>query len=770
MSCEYFSHSGMPMGMMTVPGVEPNVRVLDIDTTTATRWFSSIGGVVYAGDQVRAYVGDTLVGQFRCDEVVERDLLLSTLAQDPRVHLGHLAKAFDISSEMLRRIRRTRTEEGVAALVVRGRCGAPLRLNAQQRSRIERRFESGASIDEVAVTQGKKGVSRATIGRVHKAWKLRTTASVAPAQVAPNQELTLATTPELPAVQEHANSSPVDAVLSLDETTADEASDHGVAAAASAANVEAAGSPEESQGRGDRLSATEVESCVAMQHAGTWLLIAMVTRLGLHEAAESSREGRVVCSALRLALDACIAALALGEKCVEGVRRLATPSAGALLRADHAPAATWVRRVLGAFSAQAGGASFHLRMLGNYLHAQEHNDDAPDVFYVDNHLRAYTGKEVIRRGWRMQDKRVKPGCTDFYVHDVEGNPVYRYSSPEHASLTEHLTPVARLLRMALGVERKILLAFDRGGSFPTAMAELRDEGFDFVTYERKPYALLASTDFTRTIILDEETYGICERRRRNLRAERGRVRRIAVRTPEGRQINVLAVSEQSAEWLVQHMFGRWVQENAFKHGVERWGINQLDGRTTEDCSPDAIIPNPANRRLTNARRIACIREGDARRELARLENGDPKRAKWESQLKEAMKEQEEIEARLPAAPPHARLADTELAGKLVAHTAEYKVTIDTVRIACTNAEADLAEVLAKHMSKHGEAKRALRNLFMAPGRVRVNERSITVELMPAGTRSELDAFQRLFATVNTWQLKLPGDDKGRRLVFRAQLQ
>jgi hypothetical protein len=29
------------------------------------------------------------------------------------------------------------------------------------------------------------------------------------------------------------------------------------------------------------------------------------------------------------------------------------------------------------------------------------------------------------------------------------------------------------------------------------------------------------------------------------------------------------------------MRGRWRQENGFKHGVERWGINQLDRRSTE---------------------------------------------------------------------------------------------------------------------------------------------------------------------------------------------
>ena len=776
MGCEYLTYPAHPIGMTIASDSEARLPEVESSTRATTRWFSPIGGVHYAQDAVRVYVGDTLIGEFEPDDVVERDLVLTALAGDPKVHLGRLAAAFDISSEMLRRIRRIRQTAGIKALVVRGRRGTKPRLSEKQQSKIEAKFEAGVSIDGVLVVEGRRWkASRATIGRVHKAWTSRRAASAQPA--VPSEDVATTRDPELPfaqppqmSVAESLDAGAPGEAAAAPEQAEPRAADSTEARELSTSSVVSAGPVKEEKGSDDDIAAGEVRSCAVMQHAGTWLLIAMAARLGLHAAAEAFGEDRVLRSALRIALDACIAALAIGEKCIEGVRRLATPSGGALMRADHPPAATWVRRVLGAFAAAGGAAQFHLRMLGNYLRAHERGDEQePEVLYVDNHLRPYTGKAVIRRGWRMKDKRVVPGCTDFYVHDGEGSPVYRFTSPAHASLTEHLAPVARLLRLALGDAQKILLVFDRGGSFPTAMATLRDEGFEFVTYERKPYALFASAEFTETITIDAEQYGIYEDRKRNLRNKLGRVRRLAVRTPEGRQINLLAVSEQPAEWLVAKMFGRWVQENSFKHGVERWGINQLDGRTTQHYPPDAIIPNPAHRRLTNARRIAQVREGDARRELARLKKEDPKRAKYQRAIDEAIEEQDAIAARLPAAPKHTRLADSELAGTLVHHTVEYKLAIDTVRIACANAEADFAATLAPHMRQPGQAKRALRNLFLAPGRVRVNERSIAIELMPACTRSERAALQRLLATVNTWQLKLPGDAAARRLVFKAQL-
>jgi hypothetical protein len=468
------------------------------------RWFSAIGGAHSAGDVSRVFVGGTRIGEYARGDVVARDLIVVGLAADPKVHLGRLARAFEISSEMLWRVRRTHEKAGVRALVVRGRRGSERKLSAEQ------------------------------------------------------------------------------------------------------------------------------------------------------------IEG----------LDACAAALAIGEKCVEGVRRLATPSGAALLRGQNAPAATWVRRVLGAFAAAGGGARMHLRMLGHDLREQEHEEEIPAVFYVDNHLR--------------------------------------------------------------------------------------------------PYATLSSTEFSDTIQIDGESFGIHESRK-NLGKGRGRVRRIAVRTPEGDQVNVLAVSQQPAGWIVTKMFGRWVQENAFKHGVERWGINQLDGRSTEPYPPDAVVPNPARPRLARALRIARVREGDARRELSRLAEGHPERSRCEQDIAGAIDEQKQLEALLPSTPRHARVADTELADKLVRHTAEYKVVIDTVRIACANAESELATRLGTHLTRPAEAKRVLRNLFLAPGRVRVRATVVQVELMPAATASELAAIRALLEQRNARRLTLPGDARRRQLRFGLQL-
>jgi len=516
--------------------------------------------------------------------------------------------------------------------------------------------------------------------------------------------------------------------------------------------------------------------------------LSMVHALGLHAAVDQGWDavGRWR-DRLRVALDAVVLALGLDQRCVEGVRRLRTSSGGVLLRSDGVPTASWTRRIIkhylmtdippesGTDPHQGRGHKAQMRMMELYLSQARDAQQAPAVFYVDNHMRAYTGKYTLRKGWRMQDKRARPGASDYYVHDEDGRPVFRYTAPEHDSLCRWLTPVTQTLREALGSQQRILLAFDRAGAFPESMATLRDRGFEFVTYERRPYPTLPKTWFTEQLIIgdddggDGEVIGVYERRRKNLGKGRGRVRRISLLMADGYQVNLLAISDEPVARLVEVMLGRWVQENGFKHGNERWGINQLDGRKKQPYPPDTIIPNPARRRLDHAMRLARAQEGRARNKLARLNADDPKRDKYEKELDEALLDQKLYLMFRAIAPVKAPLKDTELAGKLVKHKGDYKALLDTVRIACANAESELALLLAPHLRRPREAKKALANVFAAPGAVRVNAKSVTITLKPAGTPNERQAFGALFEQVNRLGLSLPGDPEAHRLRFRVQL-
>ena len=521
------------------------------------------------------------------------------------------------------------------------------------------------------------------------------------------------------------------------------------------------------------LRSRPVASGRLVQHVGSWLVMALAQEHGLHQEAARLAGG----DATRIALDATLAALAIGERTVEGVRRLQTSTAPLLLRCDHIPTANSVRRRLHAF-ANEHGAALMARIGERYLDAARAAANEPAVFYVDNHLRTYTGQAVVRKGWRMQDKRSVPGASDYYVHDEDGRPVFRIDTPSHDSLCQWLMPIVTRLRAGLGAEERILLVFDRAGAFPVEMAALRDAGVEFVTYERRPYPDLAPSDFERTIVVRGETYGVHESRLKNLGDGRGRVRRIALRTTEGKQINLLAISAAPLEQLVGFLMGepsldtpsgRWQQENAFKHGAERWGINQLDGRKVEPYPAGTIIPNPARRRNERALKIARADEGRARCALAAANLTDQRRARAEADLADAIQRRVALELARPMIPKHAPIEQTELAGKLVRHPAELKAVVDTMRIVCANVEAELADIIAPALKRPREAKKVIANVFAAPGRVDVTKSEIRVRLSPAANRSEHAAIRRLLAEITARKLTLPGDAQRRPLRFELHI-
>ncbi|MFI5297140.1 MAG: putative transposase [Polyangiales bacterium] len=701
------------------------------------RWFSLRGCVVRHDDgRCDVLVGGTLVGSYEPGDLAARDVILVTLAAEPTMHLGLLAKAFGLSRSAMDAVRAKFAAGGLQALVVR-RSGAPKeRLDARAKAGLAKLFEEGLSITEAhaRVVSKRRAVSRATVGREKQRWEAARAKST-------STHATTTAPQQLALIAEVAT--PADAILHDDaETTDDQDSID------DDADVE-----------------PEPRSARHVQHLGAWLMVAMVAQLGLHASASEAARDRVSARRTRLAIDATVIALAIGEPTIEGVRRLSTSTSPTLLRTTTCPGPEWIRHTFRRLCTDAGGALMHWRMLQRYLVSERTADERPAVFYVDNHLRPYHGQETLRRGWRMQDRSVVAGVTDYYVHDESGCPLWREAVAHHGSLTDKLRSIAAHLRLGFDDDQqRVLLAFDRVGAFPGPISELRDAGVDFVTYERKPYPLLAKTVFDQVTKIDGDTVHYHEART-NLGAGRGRVRRISFLTDDGRQINLLASSSLPAEELINIQWHRWCQENGFKHGVERWGINQLDARKTEPYPPNTVVPNPARRRLDHALRLLAAREGKLRCALVEAKD-DARRAQIEADISAVSERRLTLKTLRATTPKRAPLSDTELAGELVHHVPDYKILVDTIRIACANAEAELAAMIAPTLPKPAEAKRLLRTIFNAPGRLTVGVQTLTLHLDVAATPAERDALEVFATAFEARRLALPGGRTRKTLRVR----
>ena len=455
----------------------------------AYHWFSRGGCVLRGeGDERRVFVGGTLIGTFGPRERPVRNALLIALSASPEVHLGKLCEAFGVSDETLRRLRQLYRSKGIEAVLAHGPKGSKSLVTPTLRARIERLRDKGLSLSQVR-DQIKGAVSRTTIARVRgrsARAKAETSAAVesAPAEVAVDDVPMAAAQLSLPPGPEAPSEAVTVSPCATSETPASAGAETAATADGDRDETEATKQPEgcgspadepppappaddERKGADAVIATSMPVSARLVQHLGTWLMLAIVARLGLYKyAADVASTRAQQPGAVRLAIDAAICALTIGQRCIEGVRRLATPSASTLLRAHHAPSATWVRRVLGGIARELGGFTLHYRMACEYIRADVADTSAhePVVFYVDNHTRRYTGHHVLRKAWRMQDKKAVPGATDYYVHDQDGRSLLRIDVASNAPLTQWLLPVAKILRDAVGPDQRILLGFDRAGA------------------------------------------------------------------------------------------------------------------------------------------------------------------------------------------------------------------------------------------------------------------------------------------------------------------
>ncbi len=710
------------------------------ETEPSRMWFGRGGCVEQHDDGTCAvFVRGELLGVYAGDDVASRDVYIAVVMdQAPR---EDIARAFRVSVATVGRVATRRTRGGARAVADYGRRGGWTVRTPKLLQRLTELFEKGLG-PRAAHAAVAKQASYGTVYKVYRGWSAGRTASATPPDAA-------------------APAQPSLALVVVSDTA--EASEPAPTTPPVAARTEATpGEP--------TLEAVAPPAGTVVQHVGSWLLLAGLRELGLYDLA-AQHQGEVAGASLRAAIDATAISLALGEGSVEGVRRLETASVDALLRRRGGISASWTRRVLHDF-ADVSAKTFPEAMASRLLARAGEGEDR--VFlYVDNHLRPYTGQHVIRKGWRMQDKRAVPGTTDYYVHDEEGCPLWRMSTTSHDSLCAWLMPVVEFAKLSLGDEVTPVLVFDRGGAFPETMAELRDAGAEFVTYERKPYPELGATEFKESLTLTLVSaprrpirIAYTEAPHKNLRFGRGRVRRIALLTEEGQQVNLLAVSELPAEALIRGHLARWgLQENQLKHGVERWGINHLDGRRVEEYPPDALVPNPARRRLDRMLKLSHTAEGEAWRNFVRADPDDPARAQHERDARAAMERQRELMALRATVPAVAPVSATPLAGKLRRHELGYKNVLDTLRTALANLESDFAVLLAKRMDRPREAKKLLATLFAAPGTVHVGSRAVTVRLMPGASDAERVALRAFLADMAGRRLSLPGDPDRRRLAW-----
>ena len=723
----------------------PPLPLLDLPEPSLLRLVSSEG-------QTAVSFGDKVLFCFACDDVGMRNMAVVALT-DAGVQGKQVAAAFGLSAEYVSILRGRARTDGSAGLVRRR--GRPPKLTAGQVAKARGWAAEGVTQTEIA---RRLSVSRPVIGEL--------LARLGPAPQQP-------ALPDAPVDAEPAgpgDAGPSGATEDAGPSGATEdagpsgaTEDAGPGAAEDAGPVSGvavlAAEPEPVAG-GARIG----EGSFTSRYAGVMLLHPFLARVGaagvLSQACDRSPRRY---DDLGVLTATCLS-FALGTATVEAGKHLVRHQLGPAAGITALPELRTLRPRLARLAEATDPLGLQRRLAAAMLGA-----DAPGLglYFVDDHFVPYAGAKPVPKGYNTKRRHAQRGRDDTVVTDYHARAVC-FASGDPSGLSVTLPGALAQLREVLGPDAKIMLGFDRGGSYPVVFRACRDAGADWLTWRRGDLAPVTAAPVRRfrvgpagtceAITLADEMVEI---------KSYGPARQLTLFEHDQPVMQILTSDLTApAAALLAWLRCRWRIENAFKYLSAHHGIDALADYHA-DVNPDTTkIPNPA--RVAARKRLAAATAAlaDAERALAQLLASDQPHTVINKAIPAA-------EARIAAAHHAVAAAKTERdthPAKLPANHIDpdakrarlrtHRRALQMVlRLLAYNAEHWLATALNAYLQDPDEYRAITRNLLHLAGTITYTPHTITVVLDRPATPRLTRAVRLLLDEINTTPPRLPGDPR-----------
>jgi transposase len=680
--------------------------------------------------------GRLVLFRFAVADIGMRRLAMVALTQAGQ-SVKAVAQAFEVHPNYLSTLRKTAREEGSAGLVKAQ--GRPVKLTPAQREQVRRWSEQGVTGQEIA---RRLQVSDSMISRLVGAG------------------------PRMPgSVQDEFPGTDVDDPVVDDPVVADRE----LPAAEPAAPAVEPGNGLDGGRRGvvvgsSRLGAAGVDS----RYAGAMLLHAFYDRVGAAAVfAPLSGAGPAPARSRRFddvaLLTATSVAFALGVGSVEATKHLLRDQVGPLAGLVRLPELRTLRPRLG----EIAEACDPLRLQADLATAMI-NAEAPllGLYFVDDHFVPYEGAKPVGKGYNTKRRHAQKGLADTVVTDYHGRAVCFVSGPP-SGLTKTLPAALSELRGVTG-DAKIMLGFDRGGSYAQVFAHCRDQGVDWITYRRgklaetttvsRRYWRVDTAGRAETVNLADEMITI---------KDYGPARQLTLFENDQPVLQVLTSDPHApAAALLAWLRCRWRIENVFKYLTAHHGIDWLchyDADTAADTTP---IDNPARKQARDAVKRAETTLADAQRALTRLLRSDATVAEINTAIPAAQTAIDTAEAALTSAKSQLKTIPAKIpanqhnpqAERAILRTQRRSLQM-VLRLLAFNAEQWLADRLNAYLADNDEYRATLRHLLHLGGHITYTTKTITVALDTPPTPKITRALRLLLAELNTTPPRIPGDHR-----------
>ena len=459
-------------------------------------------------------------------------------------------------------------------------------------------------------------------------------------------------------------------------------------------------------------------------------------------------------------------AFALGASSAEGTKHLIPAQAGILAGMGRLPGLRTLRPRLAAIAETCDPLALQ-RQLGAAMLAA----DAPGlhVYYVDDHFVPYEGAKPVPKGWNTKRRHAQPGRAGTVVTDYHGRAVC-FADGEPSGLSATLPGALAQLRQVLAPDAKILLGFDRGGSYPQVFRAIRDQHANWVTWRRAPLAPVTAAPRryfaargdgkpAEALHLADETITI---------KDYGECRQITLFEDGSPVLQVLTSdTDAPAAALLSWLRCRWRIENLFKYLEDNYGIHWLcDYRaSTEDDSH--LIANPertagrarlreAQAALATARQDLAVLLAHPEMTAAAKNRAIPTAEKKITSASNAVTAAKAALKAIPAKLPANQV--TPGAQKAILRTRRRSLQM-TLRLLAASAEHWLGNQLNDYLRDPNEYRAITRHLLHLGGTITCTPRVITVTLDPPAAPRIARALALLLDEINATPPRMPGDTR-----------
>lgn len=474
---------------------------------------------------------------------------------------------------------------------------------------------------------------------------------------------------------------------------------------------------------------------------------------------------------LRTTIVALLLMALLRIKRPEALKEHPADELGRVLGLDRAPEVKTLRRKL-ARLASFGRATELGRALAKRRVASR--GAALGFLYVDGHVRAYHGKHVIPKAHVARMRISMPATTDYWVGDVEGDPLFLVTAQANAGMVEMLPKVLAEAKTVVG-PRRITVVFDRGGWSPQLFQQLLRNDFDILTYRKSPFPRVPRRLFRQyEKVVDGKTsvYTLADQRVR-LRVPGGRLslRQVTRLAEDGRHQTPIVTSRNDLTPLkvALRMFDRWKQENFFKYLRDEYALDALVEYAVESDDPVRLVPNPARKAIDTELREARTSLTDLQSQFGMEALANPEKTrrtmrgfkiahgKLGRTLRVAMKRVTTLETRRAKMPTHVPIGDIIPAGDVVKLAPERQHLASLMKMVAYQAESDLVRLLAPYYKRADDEGRTLIQSALAScADLEVTETELRVRLAPLSSPHRTAAIAALCQDLNDLPTIFPG--------------